>query len=152
MDDSVVTQRVASEEIDYPRAPMPFPGAVPFESLTGVHILLLDEDAASRTELTTILRYCGAIVSVAASEPEALTVLRLLRPDVIVVALPRRHRGELPFVTFLHTDPRLGRVPVLVIAWPGDTLFVSGMTIAQLDRPLDASEVCRAVTTVVMST
>jgi CheY-like chemotaxis protein len=130
---------------------MPRSGLFSVGSLGGVHVLLVDDDPASRDELAAILRYCGALLTVAESESEGMRILDFVRPDVIVLAVARRHRGELPFIRLLqsHAPPRPLAIPIIVIVWPGDVVDAAGVTVVQLRRPLEAWEVCRALATVV---
>jgi CheY-like chemotaxis protein len=120
-------------------------------SLTGIHILLVDEDPASRAELTAILQYCGSLLTVADSGSEAVKVLRLTRPDIVVIGVERHHRGEIPFVRVLrtHASPRVNAIPVVAIVWPDDSPTVAGELVVELRRPLNAWEVCRALATAV---
>jgi CheY-like chemotaxis protein len=138
-------------EIGYAGAPMPRPGLFSVGSLAGIHVLLIDDDPASREELAAILRYCGALLTVAESDAEGIKVLDVARPDVIVLAVARRHRGEIPFVRLLraHASHKTSIIPIIAIVWPDDAVSVEGAIVVQLRRPLDAWEVCRALATAV---
>ena len=131
----------------YTGAPMARPGLLSVGSLTGIHVLLVDEDPQSRPELVAILSYCGSLLSVAESEADAVRLLELARPDVIVLAIARHHRGEMPLVPMLRADTtrNLGTIPIIAIIWPGDVVTAGSATIVELRRPLDAWEVCRAL-------
>ncbi len=140
----------AGVEIRYAGAPISRPGVFSVGSLAGIHVLLVDEDPVSRAELSAILRYCESMLTVAESDAEGVRVLELVRPDVIVVAVPRRHRGEIPFVQSLQSHvERSHTIPIIAIVWPDAAVTVTGVTVVQLRRPLDAWEVCRALATVV---
>jgi PleD family two-component response regulator len=141
----------AGREIRYARSPMPRSGLFSVGSLAGVHVLLIDDDPASREELAAILRYCGALLTVAHSEAEGLRVLDFIHPNVIVLGVARRHRGELPFVRRLrnHGSQTTATIPIIAIVWPDDVVSVAGATVVQLRRPLEAWEVCRALATAV---
>jgi CheY-like chemotaxis protein len=138
-------------ELGYPGAPRPRPGLFSVGSLSGIHVLLIDDDPASREELAAILRYCGSLLTVAESDVEAIRVLELARPDVIVLAMARRYRGEIPFIGMLrsHAADGLRSIPIIAIVWPDDTVSAAGAIVLQLRRPLDAWEVCRALATAV---
>jgi CheY-like chemotaxis protein len=60
------------------------------DSLAGVHALVVDADPSCRDLLSAILRYCGALVTTAASAPEALNVMGIAKCDVVVVDLDLR--------------------------------------------------------------
>ena len=128
------------------------PGLFSVGSLAGIHVLLVDDDPASREELVAVLRYCGSLLTVAESDAEAMRVLELTRPDVIVLALPRRHRGEVPFVRHVRSrgSNEAALIPIVAIVWPDDVATIPGTTVVQLRRPLDAWEVCRALATAVI--
>ena len=76
------------------------------DSLIGVHALVVDADQDCRHLLSTILRYCGALVTTTASATEALNVMSIAKCDVVVVdrklpaengvELIRRVRGSSP--------------------------------------------------------
>src|ERR1051325_7237110 len=70
------------------------------DSLSSVHVLVVDEDVSFREVLVSLLRYCGALVTALSTPEEALVAMNQVKPDVIVVtigpdsaassALPRR--------------------------------------------------------------
>jgi len=55
------------------------------DSLRGVWVLVVDADPHGRQTLVEILSYCGALVTPLASPDEALSVMRQVKPDVLVV-------------------------------------------------------------------
>lgn len=57
------------------------------ESLRGVYALLVDSDADNRAVLSSILRYCGALVREVTSTDEALAALRETTPGVLVIGV-----------------------------------------------------------------
>jgi PAS domain S-box-containing protein len=52
--------------------------------LSGVHLLVVDDEADARELIKRVLTHCGAEVRVAASAAQALEILTTYRPDVIV--------------------------------------------------------------------
>jgi signal transduction histidine kinase len=60
------------------------PAAPELEQLTGVHVLIVEDDADSRNVLTVLLQRLGALVEAVASAKEAYDRLALRRPDVLV--------------------------------------------------------------------
>ncbi len=54
------------------------------ESLEGVKILLVDDEADTRELVRAVLEHCGAAVSTATSVAEALELLDRTRPDVLI--------------------------------------------------------------------
>ena len=57
------------------------------DSLKGVHVLVVDHEAACRELLSDVLHYCGALVTAIDSPEGALEVMALIKPDVLVVDL-----------------------------------------------------------------
>ena len=66
-------------------------------SLTGMTVLLVDDDADTREVVTRILKDVGAEVIPASTGPEALSVLDAQRPDVVVsdISMPEIDGYEL---------------------------------------------------------
>jgi signal transduction histidine kinase len=60
------------------------PVEVELEQLTGVHILIVEDDADSRNVLAVLLQRLGALVEAVASAQEAFERVQLRRPDVLV--------------------------------------------------------------------
>jgi pimeloyl-ACP methyl ester carboxylesterase len=65
---------------------------LPGDALIGVHVLVVDDDADARDLITTVLEYCGALVTGVASASAALETLGRVTPDVVLadVSLPNR--------------------------------------------------------------
>ena len=123
------------------------PGRFAIDSLARVHALLLADDPASREEMVTALRYCGALVTVAETPEEALARLRIVAADVVLIALPggdRRHLRLLSSV--LWRD--LPRVPVIVIVDAHDPFDGAPDVVVVLRRPLSAWDFCRTLASV----
>src|SRR5687767_14042752 len=75
------------------------------DSLTSVHVLVVDDDPAFRDVLVSVLRYCGALVVAIGTPDEALAATDQIKPDVLVITirthpavavLPRRVRARKP--------------------------------------------------------
>jgi PAS domain S-box-containing protein len=102
-----VTLPIASVPADRFNRPRPEPGwgvrpssgAAPDLRLTGKHVLVVDDHADTRDLVRTILEECGAIVTLTASAPEALEVLRTAPnpPDVLLsdIGMPEMDGYEL---------------------------------------------------------
>jgi CheY-like chemotaxis protein len=76
----------AAPEVTYsPLRPAAEAAAPPeLEQLTGVHVLIVEDDADSRNVLTVLLQRLGALVEAVGSAKEAYDRLALRRPDVLV--------------------------------------------------------------------
>jgi CheY-like chemotaxis protein len=126
---------------------------LPFDALTGVHVLVVDDDADARDLLRTILEYCGALVTVVSSASEALGVLERVTPDALVtdIAMPT-HDGYwlIDKVRSLPVEGA-GAVPAIAITAHGEThgpdrTLAVGFQ-AHLRKPLDPWELCRVLAT-----
>lgn len=132
-------------------APMGRHDPLPSDALAGVHVLIVDDDPEARDLIGTVLRYCGALVSVAASAGDGLDALHRIIPDVIVcdIAMPQ-HDGYW-FVSSLRTMPadRCRGLPVIAVTAHGathgpDRTLAAGFQ-AHIRKPVDPWELCRVV-------
>src|ERR1051325_9602653 len=57
------------------------------DSLSNVHVLVVDDDASSREVLVSLLRHCGALVTALVGPEEAMVAMNQVKPDVIVVTI-----------------------------------------------------------------
>ena len=125
---------------------MPCGGYFSVDSLRGVLVLVVDSHPRDRETLREILSYCGALVTPTASVDEAAGVMRQIKPDVLIVALP-----EDDDVAFIRDVRNLkpedgGVVPAIAIARDADDdLARSRGYQASLRTPLDPWELCRLV-------
>jgi len=62
------------------------------DTLAGVHVVVVDDDADARELIATVLEYCGALVTKAPSADHALAVLKRVTSDAVVcdIAMPER--------------------------------------------------------------
>jgi CheY-like chemotaxis protein len=125
--------------------------ALPGDALAGVHVLVIDDDADARDLIRTVLRYCGALVSVAVSAGEGLETLQRVLPDAIVCDIAMPHQDGYWFVRSLRALPaeRGGALPVIAITAHGtthgpDRTLPAGFQ-AHIRKPVDPWELCRIV-------
>jgi CheY-like chemotaxis protein len=87
------------------------------DSLKGVHILVVDDEALARNVLRDTLEYCGALVLTMESAPGALETMRLLKPDVVVtkLALPDDDGFSLLRQIRMLKPEAGGEIPVIAI-------------------------------------
>jgi DNA-binding response OmpR family regulator len=118
-------------------------GPFALDSLSNRHLLLVDDNADGLSPLAAILRHCGALVIEAASDAHALRLLDQVKPDAIVVVIPRRMRSPLPLVGRVRgrKPEHGGVVPIVVIADEGATFDRDGVT-AVMTRPLEPWRLC----------
>jgi CheY-like chemotaxis protein len=116
------------------------------DSLASVHVLVVDDDAASRDVLVSLLRYCGALVTAVATPEEALVAMRQVKPDALVITvgpgsqaatLPRRVRGRKP------EDG--GNAPIVVVLREGAGETTPEGANVHLEEPLNPWELCRVI-------
>jgi len=124
----------------------------PSDALVGVHVLVVDDDEDSRDIIQTVLRYCGALVTLAASAAEALRTLGHVTPDVVVsdIAMPE-HDGYW-LLRELRALPSGGGIPVVAITAHGDRhrpeRTLSAGFQAHVRKPIDPWELCRVLVSV----
>ena len=96
-------------------ANMPSAAAV---DLTGVHVLIVEDDADSRQLLATFLEYRGALVTTCHSTESALADLVEYRPHVIVADLALPGANGLDFIRALRRLPPEagGDVPAVAVS------------------------------------
>jgi CheY-like chemotaxis protein len=122
------------------------------DSLAGVHALVVDADRECRQLLSSILRYCGALVTTTVSSREALKVMSVVKCDVLIVetALPGESGVEL-IRRVRALKPEAGGV-VRAIALSRDTdrddAIAAGFD-AHLTKPIEPWAMCRLIATLV---
>jgi CheY-like chemotaxis protein len=123
------------------------------DALRGVHVLVVDDEADCRELLTAILAYCGALVTAVGSVREALAVMGLIKPDVILADLLMEEGDGFSLIrqvrAFKPDDG--GMVPaVAVSALAADAdrerARAAGFD-AYIAKPLDPWELCRTIST-----
>jgi len=86
--------------------------------LTGVHVLIVENDEDSRQLLAAFLEYCGALVTMCHSTESALEDLAEYRPHVIVSDLSLPGADGLQFIRALRRlEPEVGGdVPAIAVS------------------------------------
>jgi CheY-like chemotaxis protein len=123
------------------------------DSLVGVHALIVDADQECRHLLSSILRYCGALVTTTASSPEALKVMSVVKCDVLIVEIALPGESGIELIRRVRAlKPENGGV-VRAIALSGrdadrDAAVGAGFD-AHLTKPIEPWAMCRLVATLV---
>jgi CheY-like chemotaxis protein len=124
---------------------------LPGDALSGVHVLIIDDDPEARDLIGTVLRYCGALVSTAASAAEGLETLQRVLPEIIVCDIAMPNQDGYWFVRALRSrGPEAGGgLPVIAITAHGathgpDRTLPAGFQ-AHIRKPVDPWELCRVV-------
>ena len=120
------------------------------DSLSGIYVLVVDREQERRALISGILRYCGALVTPTATSESALAIMALFRPDVVIVDVSSPDNGCLTFIRSVRAlkPEDGGMVPAIAVA-EGDANAerVHGRGFdAYVRTPLEASELCRVVT------
>jgi CheY-like chemotaxis protein len=122
------------------------------DSLKGVHVLVVDNEADGRELLTAILHYCGALVTAVESADDAVAIMALIKPDVLVTDLQMRSRDGFWLIAKVRSlKPEDGGVvPAIAIANTAvagerERARAAGFE-AYLVKPLDPWELCRMIT------
>lgn len=79
-------------------------------------VLVIDDSAEHRHQCSRLLEREGHSVAAAASTPEALNVLRGSPIDLVVLDLEMPHQDGIECLTLIRADPRLRKLPVLMVA------------------------------------
>ena len=124
------------------------------DSLAGVHALVVDHDQACRDLLSSILRYCGALVTTTASSKEALDAMNIAKCDVVVIDLTLRGESGADLMRRIRRlkPERGGVVRAIAVSARGqdrDAAVAAGFD-AHLTKPLDPWALCRLVSTLVL--
>lgn len=90
---------------------------VPEVSLAGVEVLVVDDEADARELVRMVLGEAGAIVHTAASADEAIALVRLHRPDVLVsdIGMPDRDGHQLIREVRAMAPREGGRTPAIAL-------------------------------------
>ena len=102
--------------------------------LDGVRILVVDDDEALRSALTTLLHRAGAVVDVAASAAEARTKLAQQPPQVILCDIAMPEEDGYTFVRKLRSEPGGRDLPALALTAYASDLDRMDAAAAGFDR------------------
>jgi CheY-like chemotaxis protein len=123
----------------------------PSESLRGLHIMVVDDNASVRDLVALTLTKCGASVTVATSVDDALGLMPNLAPDVVVSDLAMPNIDGYEFVRRFRamTDSKGGRIPVIALTAYGsvqdrERALEAGFD-SYLSKPIDPGELVHAV-------
>ncbi|HYE93705.1 MAG TPA: response regulator [Terriglobales bacterium] len=83
--------------------------------LSGLSILVIDDDADARELFSLMLECCGAVVRVAGSAREAVVACDEARPDVIVTDLAMPDHDGFAFLRALRTRSECAGVPAIAV-------------------------------------
>lgn len=117
------------------------------DSLTSVHVLVVDDDTSFRETLVALLRYCGALVTAVATPDDALTAMNQVKPDVLVVTIAPASRTVSLVRRVRDRKPDDGGNAPIVAVVRGSARDVPEGVNVHLTEPLNPWELCREIST-----
>ena len=122
---------------------------LPREMLVGVQVLVVDDDPDACTLLSSILAYCGALVTTATSAESGLASIARMVPDVIVCDIVMRDHDGYWFLSSLRRAPGGTTLPVIAVtghddAHPAERTLSAGFH-GHVRKPIDPWELARLV-------
>ena len=123
-------------------------GSLP--SLSGMYVLVVDDNETARYVLRRVLEHCGALVTTSVSARAALATLARFRPDVVVTDLSMPDDDGYWLIGELRRLPpeEGGRIPALAVTASGadarERALASGFQ-ELLPKPLDVRTFCKTV-------
>ena len=119
------------------------------DSLTSVHVVVVDDDPTFRQMLVSILRYCGALVTAVGTPDEAIMAMDQIKPDVVVIAFGGRGTALLPGRVRARKPEDGGNVPIVAVLRAGADDGVAEGCNVRLHEPLNPWELCREISSLV---
>jgi signal transduction histidine kinase/DNA-binding response OmpR family regulator len=108
----ILPDRAQAEEtvasVTAPPPAMPEPGSAPL-------VMVVDDDAAARGIITSVLRKEGLRVAEAEAGETALALARQIKPDAITLDIMMPKMDGWSVLTALKSDPELAGIPVIVV-------------------------------------
>ena len=117
------------------------------DTLAGLYVLVVDTGRDRRSVLPSLLRYGGALVNAVQSAAEALDLMRLVKPDLLVVELGVSPSDAWELIAAVRAlkPERGGMVPAIAIGSNpshADEARAHGYD-AFLTQPVDRAELAR---------
>ena len=119
------------------------------DSLTSMHVLVVDDDPSFRDMLVALLRYCGALVTAVTTPEQAWLAIEQVRPDALVITVGGREvsSASLPEKVRARKPEDGGNVPIVAVV-RGTAIGAPPEGVnAHLPEPLDPWELCRVLST-----
>jgi PAS domain S-box-containing protein len=137
--------------------PQDNPQAMPLAHLSGLRVLIVDDEPDIRVLVAFILEQAGATVSVAASASEALSLIEQSLPDVLICDIGMPNIDGYMLLRQLRTLPpeQGGQIPAIALtAYAGEYDQKQAMAAGfqqHLSKPIEPEELVRAISTLVES-
>lgn len=123
---------------------------VPNDLLLGIHVLVVEDNPDARDLFRTILRYAGALVTVASGAEQAVELCEQILPDILLTDIAMPGRDGFWLIGELRRRRGDGARPIPSIAVTGQGPAAPGRYDAAgfvevLRKPVDPWELCRVV-------
>jgi CheY-like chemotaxis protein len=118
-------------------------------SLSGIHVLFVDDNVDAREIVSSYLRYFGAVVQVSASAEDALDTYGRVTPDVVITDLSMPGRDGTWLLKQIRKASRGFAVPVIALTAFGGR-YDRALMLHQgfddyLTKPVSAEQLSRTV-------
>jgi CheY-like chemotaxis protein len=151
----ITTEGLAPGRRTHPMAAL-VPGAVRIPQLTGLRIIVVDDDREATEALGSLLKSLGAETQVADSADGALRVLSGYRPDVIVSDIGMPGRDGLSLAREIRSSEQQGgngHLPLVALTAYGRVedkveIFAAGFD-SHVVKPVDPAELAAVIKSVV---
>lgn len=133
----------------------PYPLSMLYDSLKGIHLLVVDDDADTREFLAFLLEQQGAMVTVAASANEALNIIMQSKPDLLLSDLGMPEVDGYTLIRKIRAMPNNlgGEIPAIALtAYAAETtqkqVFAAGFQL-YISKPVEPSKLIAAIASLV---
>lgn len=124
---------------------------LPREMLSGVQVLVIDDDPEACELLATILSYCGALVTTATTADAGLRSIARVMPDIVVCDIGMANHDGYWFLASLRDVPVAAALPVIAVTSRDDAHTMERVRSAgfsgHVRKPIDPWELARLVGT-----
>lgn len=122
---------------------------LPRETLVGIQVLVVDDVREACDLLSTLLGYCGALVTTATSADSALAGIARVVPDLIVCDIAMTEHDGYWFLAALRRMPLGAAIPVIAMTAYAD-VHTAEHTLAagfngHVRKPIDPWELARLI-------
>ena len=124
------------------------PPSSQFPDLSGLSVLVVDDDEDAIEVLTTLMTACGADVIFARSAPEGLAHLDTTsRLDVVItdISMPRIDGYEFTRQIREHSSPVHRALPVIALTGFHQTYMITETFDAFLQKPVNLDKLCAVI-------
>lgn len=125
------------------------PNPQPLVPMTGLRILVVDDEPDTREVIAEVLEQCGAQVITVASAPDAIAAVEKLQPDVLISDIGMPGEDGYTLIRKLRADGNLKQIPAVALtAYARDEdrqkALSAGFQI-HLPKPVDPSKLAAVV-------